>query len=1020
MDLYPASRRPFDPSALRDPAAIYRGTPFWSLNGALDAAALARGVDQFAAMGMGGFHLHPRTGLSTPYLSPAYFDALRGAISRARDLGLIPWLYDEDRWPSGFAGGLVTRDARFRRRYLSLRPMRAAPYPQEPSQMLAAYRIRLDDAGRLIGSQRQDLDAAEGPEIWFAARQINGGYPWYNDQTYVDTLNPAAIDRFIAVTHEAYRCELGPDFGGAPAIFTDEPMIPLIHRLPHPTARQEVQLPWTDDLPESWRAAWGDDLLDHLPELVWDAASPTPTRWRFVDHVTERFARAYADRIGSWCQAHGIASTGHLMAEESLQSQEMHLGEAMRHYRSYQVPGIDILCDRQELTTAKQAVSVARQDGRCGALSELYGVMDWDPTFAQHKTQGDWQAALGITVRVHHLVHHTLAGDAKRDYPASLGRHWPAHARYRLVEDHFARLNTVLTRGEAAVRVAVVHPIESQWLTAGQDAPTQRRRLMRDRLFQNLAEWLVDGLIDFDYVSESLLPQQCPEQRGPALTVGHMAYDVVVLAGLDTIRSTTLDRLEAFRKAGGAVLVVGSAPRLVDARPDPRPASLATQWVACDRASVLEALDPWRQVQVEDPNRTPRPGLVHQLRRDGDDAWLFVASRHRPQDGDPPCWWDGQPSDRHDSVRVRGRWTPSRIDTASGAVVPAEHHHADGWTSIPWRAEPQAHLLVRLQPAPANRAPAPVRWPAWRERTRLAGPVPVTLHEPNALVLTRGIWRLDGGAWQDADEILRIDDRIRRELGWPCRHDSKQFAQPWARAAAGLATHRVSLRCSVVAATRIRLARLALERAAQAVIRLDDRVLPSQPDGWWVDEAVTTVPLPELEAGSHTLEIELPFTDTAGLEWLHVIGDFGVALQGRQASLTDPVRQLDWGDICHQGLPYYGGDLTYHTTIHAEGATGVRIFRFGGPVAEVAIDGGPAHPLAWWPYRADLGVLHGEHHLDVRVYGNRRNQFGALHNCGSVPLNPRSWYSVNDHWTDGHVLRPMGVLVEPVLESRDP
>ena len=108
-----------------------------------------------------------------------------------------------------------------------------------------------------------------------------------------------------------------------------------------------------------------------------------------------------------------------------------------------------MLCDRQELNTAKQAQSAARQYGRSGVASELYGVTNWDFDFVGHKAQGDWQAALGVTVRVPHLTWVSMAGEAKRDYPASIGYQSPWYQRYALIEDHFARLNTVLTRGEA-------------------------------------------------------------------------------------------------------------------------------------------------------------------------------------------------------------------------------------------------------------------------------------------------------------------------------------------------------------------------------------------------------------------------------------------------------------------------------------------------------------------------------------------------------------------------------------------
>ena len=58
-------------------------------------------------------------------------------------------------------------------------------------------------------------------------------------------------------------------------------------------------------------------------------------------------------------------------------------------------------------------------------MSELYGVTNWDFDFMGHKGQGDWQAALGVVLRVHHLTWVSMKGEAKRDYPASIGYQVP-------------------------------------------------------------------------------------------------------------------------------------------------------------------------------------------------------------------------------------------------------------------------------------------------------------------------------------------------------------------------------------------------------------------------------------------------------------------------------------------------------------------------------------------------------------------------------------------------------------------
>lgn len=116
--------------------------------------------------------------------------------------------------------------------------------------------------------------------------------------------------------------------------------------------------------------------------------------------MCDRFVASYCDAVAGWCRSRGIALTGHMNGEPRLTTQTQSLGEAMRCYRNHDVPGIDILCDAAEYNMAKQASSVARQNGVSGLLSEIYGVTTWTLDFKGHKAQADWQAALGVIIRV--------------------------------------------------------------------------------------------------------------------------------------------------------------------------------------------------------------------------------------------------------------------------------------------------------------------------------------------------------------------------------------------------------------------------------------------------------------------------------------------------------------------------------------------------------------------------------------------------------------------------------------------
>ena len=237
-------------------------------------------------------------------------------------------------------------------------------------------------------------------------------------------------------------------------------------------------------------------------------------------------------------------------------------------YRAFVLPGIDMLCDfHRKYTTAKQTASIVHQNGAEGMLSELYGVTGWDYDFRGYKLQGDWQAALGVTVRVPHLAWMTMKGEAKRDYPASISYQSPWAEEFSMIEDHFARLNTALTRGKPVVRVAVVHPIESYWLAWGpQDGrrPFSGRKM--DRQFKELAETFLFHTIDFDYLCEAELPSFC-EKGGNPLKVGKMAYDTIIVPPVLTLRSSTVQLLSAFVKEGGKLFFLGSCPAYVDACP---------------------------------------------------------------------------------------------------------------------------------------------------------------------------------------------------------------------------------------------------------------------------------------------------------------------------------------------------------------------------------------------------------------------------------------------------------------------
>ncbi len=63
------SEKALSDELFRNPTSEYRGTPFWAWNSMLTKDELERQIDVFKEMGLGGFHMHVRTGLKNKYLS---------------------------------------------------------------------------------------------------------------------------------------------------------------------------------------------------------------------------------------------------------------------------------------------------------------------------------------------------------------------------------------------------------------------------------------------------------------------------------------------------------------------------------------------------------------------------------------------------------------------------------------------------------------------------------------------------------------------------------------------------------------------------------------------------------------------------------------------------------------------------------------------------------------------------------------------------------------------------------------
>ena len=289
-------------------------------------------------------------------------------------------------------------------------------------------------------------------------------------------------------------------------------------------------------------------------------------------------------------------------------------------------------------------------------------------------------------------------------------------------------------------------------------------------------------------------------------------------------------------------------------------------------------------------------------------------------------------------------------------------------------------------------------------------------------------WKLGEGEWKPRTEVLQVDQAIRQTLGLTLR--GGYMVQPW---------HRRKYESAPPILAQITLAlefeaeevpdgplHLCLECPENWRILLNGMPISSETWGWWVDTAFQKIRLPReaLNQGHNELILSGNFGEETNIEAVYLTGTFGVRMDGLRQTLTRLPNRLTVGDITAQGLPFYGGPLTFHVPIPMNSGTPLFIAlpEFEAACAKVGSPHGSGEIISWPPYRAEVSpdaIQNGQIALDLVL--TRRNTFGPLH---EIPLRagaygPGSFVTRGEKFSEEYMLYPSGLLQAPVISWAD-
>jgi len=1007
-----------------DPPAPYRPAPLWVWNDEQRWADLQHQLQQFRQLGLGGAFVHPRPGLMTEYLSEEWFDLWKRSLEEARRLGLLLHIYDENSYPSGFAGGHVpARDPHTAGKIVTyeFRPDgRSLPW-SDPA-VVAIYAVQFaGEVPRVVQPVKPGDRWPEGfsalifrvatvePSVWTA------GFP------YVDLTNPRTTELFLESIYEAYWRRFGPEFGKSILwAFSDEPRL---------STGRTGSLPISHRTLAEFRRRYGYDLASHLPELIWDIGEFRKIRFDFWEFLHDQLQERFFEPMFLWCDQHNLQWTGHWW--EHLWPYPWYTPSHASYYVFEHMPGIDMLAlhlanltrsgqEPHMLFTIREVASVAHQLGRPRVLSESYGTGGWDCDLEFLKRVGDWQLVHGINFINPHLVHSTIRGARKRDWPQSfsdVAAWWPY---YRFHADHLARASLMLAAGERRPRLLVLTPTTTGYLYArasGGNTIGELDRLREE--FSQLIQFLADRHIDFDLADEYVL--EWFGQAGEAqLRVGRATYQLVLWPrGLEILREPTARLLERYLESGGIVVAAGPPARYIDGRPSDRVRQAAQQatgqWLQTRSLDELAAELRRRIPPRVEYDRPTLPGTA-------------LAERHLAG-GDRILFWNNAgPHTWRAMARTEGR-SVEWWDTISGEIRPYQFElDGDRHVRFPVELPPAGSLLlvVRQQPGKPASAPAPeVAYPV------ATGPWTTEREEPNVLVLDYCDLEV-GGEQHTGLNTLKANKLVYQAHGFP--------QNPWERAVQFRRTifeqastgpkdgfrARFQFRARRAA---LRGLQLAVEAPELYRIEVNGHPVDTSAAVPWLDPHLKRFSIERFarEGLNEVLLAGQPFDVRMELENIYVLGEFVACPIDRGFELDGP-RELRWGSWRQHGLPFYGASVVYRTTLHLDrsGQLHVQLGHWKGSLAEVLLDGHRVALLGWPPWLARIPVAAGKHELAIRVCGTPRNLLGPFHDPARrrlVALPPGAWVQLeNTPQPPGeqYDLVDYGLFEPPQLELRVP
>ena len=971
-----------------DPHATFRSAPFWVWDGTVTKEYIYFSLNDLKQHGFGGVFVHPRYGMTNEYLSEEWFDLFKYTVDEAKKLEMEVWIYDENSFPSGFAGGHVPAGMpELYGQGASLREKTLSKLTKEDyEQAIAVFEVT-DSGFSNITSNAIEYIGKKGNFLTYEKVYYRKGSAWNGGFSYVDLLYPGVTDYFLKITIEdGYKPVVGDEFGKTiKGSFTDEPNIAPLGR---------GNFKWTPDLFDRFRERYGYNLEDNLPSIKNNVGDYKKVRHNYFQLLLQLFIDRWAKPSYEYYGANNLEFTGHYW--EHGWPAPHHGGDNMAMYAWHQRPGIDLLFNQMDeelpvqfgdVRNVKEMTSVANQMGCRRTLSETYGAAGWDLTLNDMKRFGDWEYVLGVNTLCQHLTLQTLLGCRKHDFPQSFSYHAPYWDQYTPLNDYFARLSYVLSAGQQYNDILIFEPTTTAWMYYESSGEGEGEDVLDklNRSFRELLNGLEAKQIEYDLGCENIVKDQ-GSVRDKEFIVGRRAYKTVILPEyMETLDQPVANLLSQFLKNGGEVIVIGQKPTRIDGGE----ATFGEEW---SKAALLNdnaaAIARTQNNAIQFKTINPGDGCFYHMRRELKDGQVLFFANSSKEDKAGA------------SLSMKGK-TVLLMDAMDGTIKSYPSTQQGSQVSFEFELEPSGSILFFISCKELKGFESSV-FKTGCEAIASEGSLQIATTAPNVLSIDYVTMTYDGKTYpfrhtSDATDSLFKARGSERGNPWFSAIQYKQTIMEMDKGYGEGSGFKAEYKFTVSDDFDYSGIKAVLEQQFPATTSINSNEITPIPDEYYLDHDFKVYAIGQyVKKGENVLTVEAQRMHIlAEIEPAFIIGNFTVQPAAKGFTLNAPA-MLQLGSWKAQGYPFYSDAVSYTATYNItdlNAGYAVKLNEWIGTVTEVSVNEAVAGIIGWAPYSLDVSKLikGGTNTVSVKVIGSLRNVLGPFHRNRPGIATPWSW-----------------------------